>query len=221
MGWITVRRGLYRLLPGLTSQPRVRVSDTVARLPAGARLCDIGAGGRKITPDTFTIDGFVTDTTNLVCDIHEIPLPDSSFDAIFCTGTLEHVRNPHRVMAEIRRLLADGGLVHIEVPFLQGYHADPTDYWRWTLEGLRLFCTDAGFEEVEAGCHMGPTSTLNWIVNEYLVCLFGNGVVGNVAALCARVAGAPFLALDRLLVNRAQSLRIASGIYFVGRKVQS
>ncbi|RNC69626.1 MAG: class I SAM-dependent methyltransferase [Desulfuromonadales bacterium] len=221
MGWITVRTGLYRLLPGLTSQPRVRVSETVARLQAGARLCDIGAGGRKITPETFTIDGFVTDTTNLVCDIHEIPLPDSSFDVIFCTGTLEHVRNPHKVMAEIHRLLSDGGLVHIEAPFLQGYHADPTDYWRWTLEGLRLFCTDAGFEEVEAGCHMGPTSTLNWIVNEYLVCLFSNGIVGNVAALCARVAGAPFLVLDRLLVKRSQSLRIASGIYFVGRKVQS
>lgn len=218
MGWITLRSGLHRLLPSLALQVRDKVSDTLRLLPDGARICDIGAGGRKITPDTFTVDGFVTSNTNLVCDIHEIPLPDESYDAIFSTGTLEHVEDPGKALAEMWRLLKRGGIIHVEVPFIQGFHADPHDYWRWTNEGLRLFCTRQGFEEIEAGSHMGPSSAFNWVLNEYLICVFGNGAVGNLIAVTARIVMSPFRYLDKLLVVRNYSLRIASGVYFVGRK---
>jgi SAM-dependent methyltransferase len=218
MGWITLRSGLHRLLPSLALQAKNKVADTLRLLPDGARICDIGAGGRKITPDTFTVDGFVTANTDLVCDIHHIPLPDESFDAIFSTGTLEHVEDPRQALAEMWRLLKTGGVIHIEVPFIQGFHADPHDYWRWTTEGLRLFSTRQGFEEIEAGSHMGPSCALNWIFNEYLICLFGNGVVGNLMAASARVVMAPFRYLDKVLITRDYSLRIPSGVYFVGRK---
>lgn len=205
-------------MPALTRQARDKVGDTLRRLSPDARICDIGAGGRKITPSTFTIDGFVSDNTSLTCDIHHIPLPDGSFDAIFCTGTLEHVVDPRAVMAEIYRLLSPEGIVHIEVPFIQGFHADPQDFWRWTGDGLRLFCTGAGFSEIESGSHMGPTSALNWILNEYIICLFGNGFIGNAASAAARFVMAPLTYLDRHLVRKGYAMRIASGIYFVGRK---
>jgi len=218
MAWIAFKSGFHLFLPALTLQPRNKAQETLQLLAPGARICDIGAGGRKITADTFTVDGFDCATTDLVCDIHRIPLPDASFDAVYCTGTLEHVRNPGQVLAEIGRLLAEGGIVHIEVPFIQGYHADPTDYWRWTAEGLRLFCTEAGFTELEWGSHMGPTSALNWVLNEYLVCLLGSGMLGNAATLGARLLLLPMLQLDHLLIKRKRSMRIASGVYFVGRK---
>jgi hypothetical protein len=57
MGWISLKKGMHRFLPGLTIQPVNRVAATLDRLPAGAKVCDIGAGGRRITPATFTIDG--------------------------------------------------------------------------------------------------------------------------------------------------------------------
>lgn len=216
MAWISLKKGFHKVLPGLTVQPGNKVAGTLKMIPPGARICDIGAGGRKITPATFTIDGFVSENTDLVCDIHDIPLPDESFDCVFCTGTLEHVEDPFRAISEIRRLLKKGGVAHIEVPFIQAYHADPNDYWRWTLEGLRLFCRKGGLEEVRSGAHIGPASAFNWVFNEYLICLLGNGILGNTAAAFARLM--PFKYLDYILINRNSASRIASGFYFVGRK---
>jgi SAM-dependent methyltransferase len=218
MAWITFKKGFHKILPGLTVQAKNMVSETLQILPKEAKICDIGAGGRKITPDIYTIDGFVNQNTDLVCDIHDVPLPDGSFDCVFCTGTLEHVEDPLKAISEIYRLLKNGGLVHIEVPFIQGYHADPRDYWRWTLEGLKLFCSKAGFSEIASGAHIGPTCSLNWILNEYIICLLGNGIIGNLMAASMRIVFAPFRYLDYLLIKKTFSLRIASGIYFIGRK---
>lgn len=218
MAWVSLRKGFHKLLPSLTIQSKNKVRDTLMMLPEGAKICDIGAGGRKITPNTFTIDGFVTHNTDLVCDIHSIPLPDGLFDCVFSTGTLEHVEDPHKAIAEMHRLLKNKGIVHIEVPFIQGYHADPHDYWRWTLEGLRLFCLKAHFSELESGIHIGPTSSLNWILNEYILCLFGNGLLGNTIATLMRFMYVPLRYLDYLLIRKNSSVKIASGIYFIGRK---
>ncbi len=215
MPWFGVRKGIYRFLPGLTRVSDPVVERSLARLPAGARIADLGAGGRRLTPQTFTIDGFVGEGTDLTCDIHAVPLPDASFDAVFCTGTLEHVENPPVVLSEIRRLLAPGGLAHIEVPFLQPYHADPADYWRWTLPGLELLCTRAGFEKIESGAHIGPASALNWVMNELALSVAGRGRVGTALALGLRVAGFPLLALDRFARGAAGA---AAGVYFVGRR---
>ena len=219
MAWVSLKQGFHKILPSLTFQPRDKVADTLKMFSEGAKICDIGAGGRKITPAVYTIDGFVTQNTDLVCDIHNISLPDESFDGIFCTGTLEHIENPHQAISEIFRLLKKGGIVHIEVPFIQGYHADPNDYWRWTLEGLKLFCSKAGFSEIESGAHMGPTSALNWILNEHIICFLGNGFLGNVIASFMRFVFIPFRYIDCLLINKNFSLRIASGIYFIGKRV--
>jgi SAM-dependent methyltransferase len=218
MAWVAFKKGFHKVLPGLTIQPKNRVDETLKMLPKDAKICDIGAGGRKITPDIYTIDGYVTQNTDLVCDIHDIPLSDESFDCIFCTGTLEHVEDPHKALHEIFRLLKKDGVAHIEVPFIQGYHADPNDYWRWTIEGLRLFCSKAGFSEIVSGSHIGPTSSLNWILNEYIICLLGNGLLGNIMSFVTRLAVAPMRYMDYLLIKKDSSMKIASGIYFTGRK---
>lgn len=218
MAWISLKKGLHKILPSLTLQSKDKINDTLKKFSEGAKICDIGAGGRRITPTTYTIDKYVTQNTDLVCDIHSIPLPDESFDCIFCTGTLEHVKDPHKAMSEIYRLLKRNGIAHIEVPFIQGYHADPNDYWRWTLEGLKLFCIKSGFFEIESGVHIGPTSALNWILNEHIICLLGNGLIGNTIASLMRIVFIPFKYVDYLLINKDSSVKIASGIYFVGRK---
>jgi ubiquinone/menaquinone biosynthesis C-methylase UbiE len=51
-----------------------------------------------------------------VGNIYEIPYPDSSFDAAFAFTVLEHVREPLRVMREMRRILKPGGVVGILDP---------------------------------------------------------------------------------------------------------
>lgn len=79
---------------------------------------------------------------DIVGDIHALPFPDASEEAIICIAVLEHVENPMRAMDEIYRVLKPGGFAFIYVPFLYYYHAYPGyygDYWRFTKDTLELF----------------------------------------------------------------------------------
>ena len=51
------------------------------------------------------------------------PLPFAAgvFDAAFCTEVLEHLKNPHRCLREIRRVLAPGGRLTLSVPNATGF----------------------------------------------------------------------------------------------------
>lgn len=76
---------------------------------------------------------------DIVGDVHHLPFPNNSEDAIVCIAVLEHVENPIRAMEEIFRCLKPGGYAFIYVPFLYYYHAAPGyygDFWRFTKDTL-------------------------------------------------------------------------------------
>jgi SAM-dependent methyltransferase len=214
MGWGLP--GILRYLPSPTVVPDAQVPRTLSMLAEGSRILDVGAGGRRITPGVVTCDAVPGPETDHVGDIHDLPIPDHSFDCVFCTGTLEHVRDPHRAIREIERVLKPGGLVHVDVPFIQGYHADPTDYWRFTLDGLKLLCQ--GFEELASGVHIGPTCGLVWVAREWVHSWFSNRVVSNMLLVTVAMLTAPLKYLDYLLIRNPRSHRVASAVYFRGRK---
>src|SRR5262245_63936790 len=163
MGWTLP--GVLRWLPVPTITPRQQVVRTLETLASGARIIDIGAGGRRINPQVMTFDMFPGPDVDFVGDIHCMPIENESFDCVICTGTLEHVRDPWQAVREIFGILKPGGFVHFDVPLLQGYHADPTDYWRFTLDGLKLLCQC--FQEIESGVHIGPSCGLVWVLREW------------------------------------------------------
>lgn len=215
MGWRDLNRRRIRIPATRLDQRPLR--EALALLPAGALLVDLGAGGRRISSTTFTIDGDSRCAPDLVCDLHHVPLDGDRFDGAVCTGTLEHVRDPEGVGREIVRLLKRGGLAYIDVPFMQGFHADPDDYRRWTAPGLRLFCERIGLEVVSSGVHIGPGSALSWIASEYARILVGEKA-GRVASLVVRTLFLPALLLDRWAVRRRDAFQIAAGVYVVARK---
>jgi Methyltransferase domain len=61
---------------------------------------------------------------DLDLDISDMDLPDASFDLILCSHVLEHVPDDRAAMRELRRVLSDGGLVLVLVP----YRPDVTTY---------------------------------------------------------------------------------------------
>lgn len=196
--------------------PRKQIPRTLALLAPGAKTCDVGAGGRRITPNVVTVDFVAGPDVDIVGDIHALPIPDSSYDCVFCTGTLEHVRDPVTAVRELYRILKPGGIVHVDVPFIQGYHADPTDYWRFTLEGLRLLCEP--FEEIEAGTYIGPTCGLVWIAREWANSWTSNRILSNLLLIPVAILTAPFKYLDFLLIRSKRSHHVASAVFFRGRK---
>src|SRR4051812_38755402 len=119
MGWGLP--GVLRLLPQPTIVVVDRVRETLASLPTTALICDVGAGGRRLREGVVTVDAVPVPGVDVVGDIHSLPFADSSIDAVFCTGTLEHVIDPKAAVGEFKRVLKAGGLVHIDVPFIQGY----------------------------------------------------------------------------------------------------
>jgi SAM-dependent methyltransferase len=50
-------------------------------------------------------------------DIHQIPFPDNTFDAVLCNHVLEHVNDDIQAMSEIHRVLRPGGFAILQVPF--------------------------------------------------------------------------------------------------------
>lgn len=89
-----------------------------------------------------------------VCDIHApTSLPIGVYDAVICTQVFEHLREPLLAAAMIHRLLKPGGVLLLTAPFINNIHGDPSDYYRYTPEGLRYVLERTGFtiEELEFG----------------------------------------------------------------------
>ncbi len=137
-------------------------------LNAGAGLRDLSSvvDGTLVNQDIP--QGLHNNNIHIYSPIHEIPVDDDHFDAVICNAVLEHVANPIEVVREIHRVLKPGGYFYLVVPFLQPEHLDPTDFQRYTKDGLRKLVTDQGFEigKIE-GVHSVYT-TLGWIVEEWL-----------------------------------------------------
>ena len=214
MGWGLP--GILGYLPSPTVVPKQQIPRTLEMLSPGAKICDVGAGGRRITPDAVTVDFAAAPGVDIVGDIHSVPIADDEYDCVFCTGTLEHVRDPATAVKELHRILKPGAIVHIDVPFMQGYHPDPTDYWRFTLEGLRLLCRD--FEEIDAGTYIGPTCGLVWIAREWANSWTSNRIVSNLLLVPMAILTAPFRYLDYAMIKSSRSHHVASAVYFRGRK---
>jgi SAM-dependent methyltransferase len=55
---------------------------------------------------------------------------------LICAHLLEHVRRPWVAAGNLAALLAPGGLLFVQVPWVQAFHAFPDDLWRISLSGL-------------------------------------------------------------------------------------
>jgi SAM-dependent methyltransferase len=73
----------------------------------------------------------------------------SQFDCILSTQVLEHVIDPKAYLRESARLLKKEGLLVLSTHGYWIHHPDPTDFWRWTRDGLEKIIKEEGFEIVE------------------------------------------------------------------------
>jgi SAM-dependent methyltransferase len=91
-------------------------------------------------------------------DLRNCPLPDASVDAITCLNVLEHIDDDARALNQIYRVLAPGGIAHIEVPagphLYDIYDEHLMHHRRYRLKELKRQCRDAGFQILEA-THLG------------------------------------------------------------------
>jgi SAM-dependent methyltransferase len=97
---------------------------------------------------------------DLTLDVRFMPtVEDASYDAVFCSGVLEHVDDCHAAVKECYRILRAGGLFLVVVPFQQRIHRAPQDFWRFTEYGVRFLLRAFTIEALEA---IGPDPKFPW-----------------------------------------------------------
>jgi SAM-dependent methyltransferase len=216
-------RGIYKLIPRLSWQADEQVSQVLRRVSSDARIVDLGAGGRKISPATVCLDFLPQENTDVIGDVQRLPFADGSLDLVYATGLFEHVADERAVIDEMSRVIKRGGLVHVEVPFLEQYHEDPIDCRRMTVQGLEMAMHRAGFDTVRKGAHIGPTVTLLnafarwsalWFEGDNAACrALSFGCYALLATLLY-----PFKFLDWILIRKKNAHRLAMGVYYTGQR---
>ncbi len=201
------------LAPTAGASPRVLVVGGGA---LGAGMDVLAAEPRLEIVDT---DVYLGDRVAVACDAHQLPFADGSFDGVVVQAVLEHVLSPATVVAEIHRVLRDGGLVYAETPFMQAVHEGAFDFTRFTdLGHRRLF---GRFEEIDRGVAVGPGSSLLWALRYFARSLPSRG--GVMVRLLDFAVSCSFFWLiyvDRRLVEHPGAYDAASGVWFMGRRTQ-
>ncbi len=99
-------------------------------------------------------------------DLHDIPFERNKFDIIICNHVMEHVRDDHRCMQELLRVLKPGGWAIMQVPI--DYSRDTTfedpsitssedrELHYWQKDHVRLYGTDYPKKLENAGFKVTP-----------------------------------------------------------------
>jgi SAM-dependent methyltransferase len=164
----------------------------------------------------FETDVYFGPRTAYICDAHDLPFADQSFDGVISQAVLEHVADPHRCVTQIHRVLKPTGLVYAETPFMQQVHLGAYDFTRFTHLGhRRLFRM---FEEIESGAVCGPGMALAWAYEYFLLSFAQIPTLRMLIRGFVRLSAFWLKYFDYYLIDKPGALDAASGFYFLGQK---
>lgn len=157
-------RRYWHLLLLLDRVRRVVESDL---LKGGEQLLDYGCGnkpyrelfGKKFARHIGADIAGNAEAEIVLGDEGHIPVAGESFDGVLSSQVLEHVASPRVYLSEAHRVLKYGGSLILSTHGIWPYHPDPTDFWRWTKDGLVREITQAGFEVQLVQGVFGPESS--------------------------------------------------------------
>lgn len=160
--------GLREALPGwlrpyvlhFEAEIDAAVQALAASLPDGARVLDAGAGesvhARFFPRQRYCgVDLGIGDAAwnygdlDVLADLTSLPFAAGTFAACLNVVTLEHVKEPAAVLAELARTLAADGRLLLVAPHEWEVHQSPHDYFRYTRHGLEYLLGKAGFTECD------------------------------------------------------------------------
>lgn len=126
----------------------------VSQLTKGSLVLDLG-GNKLKKRGYFNVEDYgfnvvygnytVEKSPDVQLDATFLPFQDSVYDAVLCIELLEHVYQPDKVLEEIARVLTPGGKLFLTIPFMVPFHADPSDYGRYTEHYLKRLLDEKGF----------------------------------------------------------------------------
>lgn len=199
---------------------RGKTEAFLERYATDAKVLDIGARAGEHTeyfPNAVSIDIDPDRKPDIVADARELPFQENTFEGIVCSEVLEHIPDPARAIAEMRRVLIPGGFVVLTTRFLFPIHDAPGDFFRFTPYALReLF---KGWEIAEIVPENGPFGALAVQLQRIIFQTELRG--GKATKLVLYILARMLLLLDRLVMRTygdiCKSERVpilmASGVY--------
>lgn len=126
---------------------------------------------------------------NEVVDLNHVPwpFPDNHFGVVYCSHVLEHLRDFGQTIGEIYRILQDGGLLEVRVPFFLStkYYSEPDHripfgirsfdnyeditgkrlrfYEKWKLRQRTNYGSRARFRVLSQRFHFSNFKQLRWL----------------------------------------------------------
>jgi SAM-dependent methyltransferase len=227
--------GAHKRGPGIANPVRLvlrPLSQAIARAvvrdvaPGGQHqaVLDVGCGQKPYLPYFAAVaDEYVgadlhpAPHVDVVCPSHALPFPDARFDVVLSTQALEHVPEPAATVAEMHRVLKPGGVLLVSVPLTAAYHPGPTDFWRWTQEGLIKMHRDNGdWAELRLEAAGGTMACLGYLVGFYAGAM---DIARPLRATLVSAVNVVFGALDRLVPLRyPRPYALTSSLLAVARK---
>ena len=187
-------------------------SGTILPIPLGLKFLDVGCQDspwrEKILElnqgGYFGID-VVPTSHGTIWNGGVIPFNDSSFDFVLVTWMIHYVYDPRQLMVEVGRVLKPNGKVLIVAPIISPISGSvdeyiesfTSDFWRFTLSGIRRILPDelSPIVEKEFG---GLGSILAWPLHAYwLKGIRSRRVLVKIPSLF----GLPLFALFSVLAN--------------------
>ncbi|CAN2039108.1 hypothetical protein GMMP15_1040015 [Candidatus Magnetomoraceae bacterium gMMP-15] len=181
---------------------------------------NVGSGTTILHSSVINLDIAFGPAINCCGRAEYLPFSDNCFSLVISQETIEHVRYPNLAINEMYRVLKDNGILYLQVPFIIGYHPGPTDFWRFTKEGIREMVEQAGFICEEVDIAVGGGTGMYRIAVEFIAVLFSQVFaqlyipIKGLAALLLF----PLKWLDPILSRGNQVDRIAGGYYVIAKK---
>jgi SAM-dependent methyltransferase len=178
----------------------------------------IGGGPLRAHPRFLNLNLAPFPNVDVVGDAHNLPFGTSTVGALHCEAVLEHLERPQEAVAEMLRVLRQGGYVFAATPFLQAFHGYPDHFQNFTLAGHAALFTRSGFDVVDSGPCVGPAFTLVDLASNWAREHVPTRLLSRIVWLGIRVVGKAFVQLDRVLLRSPGAHVLASTTFVLARK---
>jgi SAM-dependent methyltransferase len=151
-------------------------------------------------PNAFTVTKRPDQPADLHVDLFYRGLdqiPSESFEVILCTGLLEHVPDPQRLIDELRRILKPGGKLIISASAVFSIHEGPHDYFHFTPFSFRQLFSNWSRIEMLRGSSQ-PFETIAILIQRIMI----QCEVSPLARRLIELTYPLFPLLDRLIVRQ-------------------
>lgn len=95
-------------------------------------------------------------------------IQDESFEVILCTGLLEHIPNPSRLIDDFRRILKPEGILIISASAVFSFHEGPDNFFHFTPYGFEVLFSEWSEIKMMRGASQ-PFETIGILMQRALI----------------------------------------------------